>query len=135
MAELYLSNYSQELDRVVVVEGDEHSVWAYVLTPDQKGIDFDGFLCSRGTLAKNSEEIKSYMEAGCAPPLFAELSTESAIQEDLQTEDIQILWEEQAANIFIRQELFLVMDIATKTAYSKAVKEDSPYGMVLREDF
>lgn len=131
MEDIYLSDFNQKLNRVVVVEGDQHSIWAYLLKEDQKGIDFEGFLCSRGTMIQNSDEIQQYMEAGMAPPLFQALANEFSVQEAIENKDITIIWKNQAANIFINEVLFLILDTENRVAYSKAVAEDSPYGLVL----
>lgn len=133
MSKLYLSDYNQALDRVLVIDGDEHSVWAYILGEDQQSIAFNGFLCSRGNLVESPDEIQQYLEKGMNPPLLKLLANEHAVQKEVSAENISILWDDESANVFINQELFLVMNIAAQTAYSKVVLEDSPYGLVLAQ--
>ena len=74
---------NKNVNRNLVIDSDKHSVWAYVLN-HQNQIEFDGFLCSLGTLVESNEEVKEFIEKDLQPPLMKNVANEFSIQNELQ---------------------------------------------------
>ncbi len=94
MNEIYISKINEEQNREVIIEGDDHSVWAYVLKHSDEtiGLEFDGFVCSRGTVVESSDEVKMFIDKGISPPLMEKYANEFSIQNSIENEDIEINW-------------------------------------------
>ncbi|WP_232124628.1 hypothetical protein [Tenacibaculum finnmarkense] len=117
------------------MQGDIHSVWAYVIdiTDNKDEIEFDGFICSRGTLIQNKEEIGTYIndDQGYAPPLLIEYKNEFSIINDLIESDIKIDWKDNIVRVYMKGIEYLLMDLDTKKSYSKGISKSGPYGIPL----
>jgi len=135
MNEIYLSKINEEQNREVIVEGDDHSVWAYVLKHSEEsiGIEFDGFICSRGTLVESSKEIKDYMNNAISAPLMKRYSNEFSIQREIENKDIEIDWNGNEISIKLNGIDFLIMDLKNRKSYSKSISENGPYGIPITE--
>ncbi len=50
--EIFISEFSYDHNKTIIIEGDENSIWVYLLDSSNKEntIECDGFLCSRGTI-------------------------------------------------------------------------------------
>lgn len=135
MKSLLESRYDYEMNKCVLVQGDIHSVWAYVIdiTDNKDEIEFDGFICSRGTLILDEDEIEKYIndDQGYAPPLLTEYKNEFSIMYDLVESDISIDWENNIVRIFMKGIEYLVMDIDAQKSYSKGISKSGPYGFPL----
>ncbi|RCS28225.1 hypothetical protein DUT90_01195 [Polaribacter sp. WD7] len=134
---LLQSEYNYEMNKCVLVQGDIHSVWAYVIdiTDNRDEIEFDGFICSRGTLIDNSNEIEAYInhDQGYAPPLLSEYKNEYSIINDLIENDIKIDWKDNIVRILIKGIEYLKMDLDTKMSYAKGISKSGAYGIPLKE--
>jgi HSP20 family molecular chaperone IbpA len=130
--DIFLTLYNDEENYSLVIDGDEHSIWVYVLN-SEGDIYFEGFLCSRGTVAKTSEEIEEYISQNFQPPLLKEFENKFSIQQNIDKENIEIKWKNGQIHISINQVEFLKMDILNKTAYSKSISSEGPYGIPLIE--
>ncbi len=137
MEALFESKYDYEMKKCVLVQGDIHSVWAYVIdiTDNKDEIEFDGFICSRGTLIDDSNEIEAFINhnQGYAPPLLSEYKNEYSIINDLVGSDIKIDWKHNIIRIFIKGIEYLKMDLETKISYSKGISKNGAYGIPLKE--
>jgi hypothetical protein len=135
MNKIYLSKTNNEQNREVIVEGDDHSVWAYVLkhSDESIGLEFDGFVCSRGTLVENSKEIKGFIDKAISPPLLKKYSNEFSIQKSIENENIVIEWNGNEIKVKLNGIDFLIMDIKNQKSYSKATSENGPYGIPILE--
>ena len=135
MNEIYLSKINEEQNREVIVEGDDHSVWAYVLKHSEEsiGIEFDGFICSRGTLVESSKEIKDYINNAISAPLMKRYSNEFSIQREIENKDIEIDWHGNEISIKLNGIDFLIMDLKNRKSYSKSTSENGPYGIPITE--
>ncbi len=128
MEPIFLSQFNSELDRHLVIEGDEFAVWAYILNSAEDNIEIDGFLCSRGLILDALKEVETYIEKGMAPPLSKEYANEFSIHAELETEDITVAWEADSVFILIKGEEYLELDLTEKKSYSKAIAMAGPYG-------
>lgn len=132
---LLTSEYNYEINKCVLVQGDIHSVWAYVIdiTDNKDEIEFEGFVCSRGTLIADNSEIEKYInhDQSFAPPLLTEYKNEYSIINDLTESDIKIDWKDDIVKILIKGTEYLKMDLETKISYSKGISKSGPYGIPL----
>lgn len=131
MTEIYLTKLIENGNREIVVEGDEHSIWTYVINHEDvsNGIELDGFVCSRGTLLHDSKEVEKYIESDFAPPLMKEYSNKYSIQRDIEDRDIEISWSGNLISIDLKGVEFLVMDLKKRQSFSKSVVKIGPYGI------
>ncbi len=130
--EIYITEYNKLENRNLVIDSDQHSIWAYVLDSENR-IEFDGFICSRGTLVDTSSNVKEFIENDFQPPLTKNIANEFSIQSEIKNEDIKIFWNDNLIRILINETEFLKMDTLNKKSYSKAVSESGPYGIPLTE--
>ena len=136
MEVLLESKYNYDINKCVLVQGDIHSVWAYIIdiTNNKDEIEFDGFVCSRGTLIENSEEIETYIndDRGYAPPLLKEYSNKYSVIRNLEVTDIKIDWNDNIVRILIKGEEYLKMNVNSKKAFSKGISKYGPYGYPMK---
>ncbi|MDH7446978.1 hypothetical protein [Aquimarina sp. 2201CG14-23] len=117
--------------RTLMIEEDEYSVWVYLLNPDMQGIDFDGFLCSVVDPESITISPKEATKNGNSPPLTAAFSNKYSYIKDLKPKDIKVSWKQNRIEIKLKKEMYLIMDLKSKTSYSKALSEDCYYGNTL----
>ncbi|WP_405369818.1 hypothetical protein [Nonlabens sp. Asnod2-A12] len=132
--EIYISDSFGDFN--VVVEGDEHSLWAYVFenVNEEYQILCDGFICSRGLIVQSNEDVKTYIEKGSQPPLMEEYASTVAVQENLSPTDISISINMVEIIVEVKNIPFLKIDFEHLKPYSKAVSKDGPYGFAWREE-
>ena len=131
-ADIYLSYHLAEINRTLVIDGDGFSVYAFLLKDDEESIDFDGFICSTGTLVENETEVKRFIQEGNQPPLMKKYANELSVVEDIKAEDIDVeVLDDETLAVSIRGRQYMLMDLAEKQSYSIAVSEDGPYGYML----
>ena len=135
MSEIYISKINEEQNREIVVEGDNHSIWAYVLLQSEESfeIEFDGFVCSRGTILESSKDIKKYINKVISAPLIKKYSNEFSIQRGIENENIEIDWKGNVISVKLSGIEFLIMDINNKKSYSKSTSKKGPYGIPINE--
>lgn len=126
MEDIFISKRIPIGDHQIVIEGDQHTIWAYIFL--NKKILFDGFLCSRGTLIDNLDEVKMFIDKSCAPPLAKSFSNKFSIQKEVTKDDFSIECKESIVHISINGIEFLRMDIINKKSYSLGVLKEGPYG-------
>lgn len=135
--EIFLSEVNEHLERAIVIDGDQHTIWAYCLKKvnDKQELLFDGFICSRGTVVKNSQEVKNFIDNDLQPPLMDKYVNEYSIHQSLCSEDFKIEWNNASymIKIFINDILYLVMDINKGISYSKSILKEGPYGRTINE--
>ncbi|MDE1208350.1 hypothetical protein [Tenacibaculum larymnensis] len=130
--EIYLTEYNETENRNLIIDSDQHSVWAYVLDSNNQ-IEFEGFLCSRGTLVESVENVKEFIAKDFQPPLRKNFANEFSIQSGIKNENLKIVWENNLIRISINETEFLKMDTLNKMSYSKAISEKGAYGNPLTE--
>ncbi|MEM7374607.1 MAG: hypothetical protein AAF587_38800 [Bacteroidota bacterium] len=133
MKDIYISETNAVQRQELIIEGDAHSVWAYVLNLPENKVKFDGFVCSRGTIVERSEEVKEFIAKGISPPLMKRYSNQYSIQTGLESRHIQIDWRENTISIKVREVDFLILDLENQISYTKAVSNNGPYGSPLTE--
>ncbi|WP_299439794.1 hypothetical protein [uncultured Aquimarina sp.] len=117
--------------RTLMIEEDEYSVWVYVLNSDKQGIDFDGFLCSVVDPESIKISPKEATKNGNAPPLTTTFANKYSYIKNLKSKDIKIYWKQNRIEIKLKKEMYLIMDLESKTSYSKALSKDCYYGNTL----
>ncbi|MFD2561624.1 hypothetical protein [Aquimarina rubra] len=114
--------------RTLMIEEDEYSIWVYVLNSDKQGIDFDGFLCSVVDPESITISPKEATKNGNAPPLTTNYANKYSYIKNIKPKDIKVHWKQSRIEIKLKKETYLIMDLETKTSYSKALSEDCYYG-------
>ncbi|SEL37315.1 hypothetical protein SAMN04487910_2268 [Aquimarina amphilecti] len=117
--------------RTLMIEEDEYSIWVYVLNPDKQGIDFDGFLCSVVDPESITMSPKEATKNGNAPPLTTTYANKYSYIKNLKSNDIKVYWKYNRIEIKLKKETYLIMDLESKTSYSKALSKDCYYGNTL----
>jgi|GEM_PF-6751183 len=127
MEDLFISSYDANSDHHLVIEGDEEAVWAYLLNADNQ-ILLHGFLCS---LKEPVDELEIPVDKGKPPPLVKRFANEYSVIPDLKEEQVQVKWSGRRAYVHIDECLYLVVDIDTRRAASKALSKPGQYGFPL----
>lgn len=129
--EIFVSEINAQLKKAIVIDGDQHTVWAYCMEMinDEQELLFDGFLCSRGTTVNESEDVKQYISNDLQPPLMAAYKNEYSIHNSIVNSDFKIEWNGENVNVYINDTLFLIMDTKNKISYSKSINQKGPYGI------
>jgi hypothetical protein len=130
--DLYVSYYLTELGRSIIIEGDGISVWAYLLKDDEETVDFGGFLCATAQPVEDAGEIDRYVQEGHQPPLHIDYANDYSVVEGLTADEIAVdALSHGRITISIRKQVYLIIDLEERQAYSIAVSQDGPYGRVL----
>ena len=129
---IFISQMIEELDKSIIIEEDENSIWAYLMNKDFKLIEFDGFLCSiqPPTDSYDKKDIQKK-----PPPLINEYANEFSYLPTIRGDQIRIETdiENQLVKIMISNDLYLRLDLEAKKSYSKGLSKDGPYGLTLNE--
>ena len=128
---IFITSTDSISGRTLMIEEDEYSIWAYMLNKDIEGIDFDGFLCSVVDPKSITINPKEATKNGNSPPLTNEFSNKYSYIKNINSNDIEISWKDNRIEIKLKKEIYLVMDLETKTSYSKALAKDCYYGNTL----
>jgi hypothetical protein len=129
---ILLESYNSDLGKIVILDNDEHSVWAFMLDAETQEIEFDGFVCALSPPFKSEKEVEKLLEDGFSPAITAEYASALAHQPDALAKEFTADWQEDGyLFIYLGEELFLVMDLEEELSYSKSVGADGPYGMAL----
>lgn len=129
---IFLKDTDPNTGRALIIEEDEYNVWVYLLSIDKKEIDFDGFLCTVasplefGTIDKGVHKKEA--------PLPVKYSNKYSCVKNLRKEHITIDWQNNKINVWIKDKMYLIMNMDTKTSYSKGLAFDCIYGKNLPED-
>lgn len=128
--DIFVSEINRELNRAIVIDGDQHTVWAYCMEMinDEQELLFDGFLCSRGTIVTESEEVQNYIKNGLQPPLMEEYKNEFSIHSAIINDDFKTKWDRNTIKVYINETLYLVMNMKDQISYSKSIIKEGPYG-------
>lgn len=128
--EILVSEINEELNKAVVIDGDQHTVWAYCMEMinDEQELLFDGFLCSRGTIVSDSKEVQNYIENELQPPLMEGYKNKYSIHAAIVNDDFKIKWERNTIRVYINETLYLIMNMKNRISYSKSITKEGPYG-------
>lgn len=130
---LFIESNDDASGKTLIVEEDQYSIWAYILTDQKDGIDFDGFLCSRIDPMKHKIDPISVTDQGGAPPIFPPYSNEFSFVAEVNRKDVEIRWGRTQVEVYLKGVKYLVMDFENKKSYSKAIGKDGPFGGMLIE--
>ncbi len=125
---IFLTSTDVFSDRMLIVEEDKYSVWAYFLEPNQEDNGFDGFLCATENSELSRIREKGIMVNGSSPSLMTPFLSEHSHIKNLKKRDIKIHWEKERVLIFIKNTVYLIMDINRKKSYSKSLNINCKYG-------
>lgn len=133
MLDIFLSQNHPLSSFCLVIQGDDHSIWAYLQDQKSNQILLDGFLCSRGTILDSPSLVKAFIDSELAPPISKSFSNEFTMQVDVRINDFQIHWKEEYVEVMIKEILYLRMNWSLKKSYSRSVSKPGPYGYPLVE--
>ena len=128
MDDIFLSHHNYQLQLNLLIESDEHSIWAYLIDDTSNETIQDGFLCSKGTILASSTEVKSLIDSGLAPPISQQYANQFTLQPNIQEKDIKVNWSDETVEILLHEVLFLRMNWQTKKSFSRSVSTPGPYG-------
>lgn len=131
---IFISSKDPNSNCTLLIEEDEYSVWAYLLRPDKEGIDFDGFLCAVQDPKTIQINVKEAIKNGVAPPLSTTFANKYSYVKKLRKQDIRIVWEDVSVMIYIKDELYLIMNLQTRISYSKGISKRGPFGEPLENN-
>ncbi len=135
MEEIYLTQYNESQKLSVIIEGDQYSVWAYIVDNENEEMNilFHGFVCSKGLIVNTNEAVKLHLNQGAAPPLMREYANEYSIQNDISNDRLFIVWNHSIVKVFIDKIEFLILHIGKRKSYARGVSKTGPYGATLEE--
>lgn len=125
--EIYITVSNEKENLRLIIDGDDHSVWAYVIDAKNQ-ISFDGFLCSRGTVVDTFDRVNELASNDFHPPLMKDFANEYSVHSEIQNDDIRIDWDKHLIQVSINDEVYLKMDVRKKESYSKALSKNGAYG-------
>jgi hypothetical protein len=131
MKDIFLTHNNPQLQMNLVIEGDEHSIWAYLTNEVTNEVILDGFVCSNGTILESTSEVKGFIDSGISPPISRQYSNEHTLQPQIGRNDIRINWTTETVDVLINEVPFLQMNWLTKKSYSRSVSTPGPYGQPL----
>ncbi|MEP5341271.1 MAG: hypothetical protein ABJL44_16910 [Algibacter sp.] len=79
------------------------------------------------------KEIKDYINNAIPAPLMKRYSNEFSIQREIESKDIEIVWNGNEISIKLNGIDFLIMDLKKQKSYSKSTSENDPYGIPITE--
>lgn len=136
MAKLFIQSTDPDSGKMLVLEEDNYSIWAYILA--EKGgemrMEFDGFVCSVADpveLNVQPEDMHGILQQGNGPALMSSFANEYSYQPGLRKEDVDIVWKNGIAEIWLKKVLYLRMNTEEKQSFSKSLAKDGPYGFKL----
>lgn len=128
-------SYNSERGKIVLLDNDENSIWAFILDGETQEIEFDGFVCSLTEPFANETDVEKILEAGGAPAITKEFASEFALQPDALTKEFAAEWQDDGyVFIYLDGELVLVMDLEEEVSFSKSIAENGPYGLALTDE-
>jgi hypothetical protein len=131
---ILLESYNSENGKILVVDNDEHSIWAFLMDAETQEIEFDGFVCSLSEPFKTEEEVEKLIEDGFSPAITQAFASEYAHQPKALEYELNAEWQDDGyVFVYLNEELVLVMDLEENISFSKSVKENGPYGMALTD--
>ena len=68
---------------------------------DEQELLFDGFLCSRGTIVDESEDVERYINNDLQPPLMESYKNEYSIHNSIVNSDLKIEWSGEEVKVYI----------------------------------
>ena len=130
-----LEDYSTEYGKIVVVDNDDHSIYAFVLDGQTQEIEFDAYICSLSEPFENEEDVEDLIDLGFSPAITQEFASEQAVIPNALEKKFEAKWiEDDWLEIHIGGELVTLIDLDEEVSYSKSIAEDGPYGFVFRDD-
>lgn len=128
-------SYNSELGKLVVIDNDEHSVWAFLMDAETQEIELDGFICALSQPFVSQSEVEKLLEDGFAPAITKEFASEFAYQPNALEKEFVAEWQEDGyLFIYLDGELVLVMDLDDEVSFSKSISENGPYGLALTDE-
>lgn len=115
----------------VIIEEDDYSIWSYVMDTETDTIIFSGFICAIQPPVADTTDLIHFMEEGIAPPLLESYANEYSIVLDAHAEDFQVLWSEDAADIFMGPVFYARLNVKHKLHFVVSIAEDGIYGYSL----
>lgn len=130
-----LESYSPEYDKIIVLDNDEHSIWAFVMDGDSQEIEYDAFVIGLTDPFDSEDDVQALIDQGYAPPMLAEYASETCLDPHALKKDFSIQWMEDGwVEISINGKQQVLIDLDEEAVFTKAVKLNGPYGLVFTDD-
>ncbi len=126
--QIFITDTDISSGRTIMIEEDTYSIWVYLLSQDRESVDLEGFLCSvvdPQTIKVNTQKVINDKSVFL---LTNDLVNKHSYIKKLGKKDITIQWHTNKVIILVKNTPYLIMDIHTKTCYSKALARDCKYG-------
>ncbi len=123
---IFFTETDPKSNRTLIIEEDEYAVWTHMLSDNKEEVDFEGFLCTvvnPDTFYVDSEKVIKKDK-----PLPIAFANPYSFVKNLRKKDISVQWQKNCATILIKDKVYLIMDMNTRTAYSKALSTDCEFG-------
>lgn len=130
-----LESYSPEYDKIIVLDNDEHSIWAFVMDGDSQEIEYDAFVISLTEPFQTENEVQELIDQGYAPPILAEYASDTCVDTHALKKDFSVRWMDDGwVEILINGKQQVLIDLDEEAVFTKAVKANGPYGLVFTDD-
>ena len=130
-----LEEFSAEHGKIIVLDNDEYSIWAFVLDAQTQEIEIDVFVCSLSQPFEDEEEVEQMIENGYSPAITTFFASDSAVKPNALKSEFSVKWIEDGwLELFMDDQLVVMIDLDQEEAFTKAVCEDGPYGLVFRDE-
>ena len=131
---ILFESYNSELEKIVILDNDEHSVWAFVMDNETQEIEFDGFVCSISEPFSSEKEVEKLLDEGFAPAITTEYAGSECVMSDILEKEFSAVWHDSGyLEISINDNTHVIMDLEEQITYSRAIGKDGPYGLSLND--
>lgn len=132
---ILLESYNAELNKIVILDNDDYSIWAFVMDSETQEIEFDGYVASLDKPFESEEEVEKLLEDGFAPAITTEYASKDCQIENVLKKEFSAVWHDSGfVEIQIDGVTQVLMDLEEEISYSKAIEKDGPYGMKLDDN-
>lgn len=130
-----LEDYSVEYGKIVVIDNDDHSIYAFILDAETQEIEFDAYICSLSEPFENEEDVQDLIDLGFAPAITYEFASDEAVIPDALQKQFEARWIEDGwLEILLDGNLITLIDLDEEQSYCKSIAEDGPYGYEFKDE-
>ncbi len=130
---IFMTSTHKSSGRTLVLEEEAYTLWAYLLSPDKENVDFEGLVCAVVDPLALPIDLKEISKIKKEIPLPTAYASKYSYVKNLKKKNIKIQWQKESITILIKKKTYLIMDMNTKTSYSKALSKDCDYGKQLKD--
>jgi len=129
MNDLFKQSVSPSGNLICNVDGDDQSLWMYLIDVQSKDILCDAPICSRIRLTLPDEFRKSYSGKG-APPLVETFTSKNAVVTNVSLQSIDIHWghNEEHVDVLLDSKPISRIIVTEKKGLSIFTLKEGPWG-------